>query len=139
MTPFYLAGVKTACELMGMDGKVAGFWGDYLSHSALNAGQAARDLRWLTNHPDADAKALEGTLRHKVESLKYRVPSLANNLFYTALPPQLHHTQSDLDLMSAATPKDWFLHGYKPWEHPDPLAHLNAHLPPEESGPGRTP
>lgn len=96
------------------------YWKDYLNHSALNAGQAARDVRYLTNHPNADAVAPEGSMRHRLESLKHRIPSLANNAKYTLLPPQWHHTPADLADMGIATPKQWFMSGYDPWNHKIP-------------------
>ena len=96
------------------------YWKDYLNHSALNAGQAARDVRYMTNHPHADAVAPGGSARHMVESLKHRIPSLANNLKYTVLPPQWHHTPESLVGMSDSTPRQWFLSGYAPWKHKIP-------------------
>jgi len=93
------------------------FLRDYVRHSALNAGQAARDLRYLTNHPGADDVAEEGTARHRLESLKRRVPSLANNLLYTSLPPQWHHTPESMADLDKGTAREWFMSGYAPWKH----------------------
>jgi len=92
----------------------------YWLHSALNAGQAARDIRWIHDHPHADKFANRGSAKHKLLSVKKRVPSLLNNLFYTAIPPQWHHTQKELSELTRGSAKDWFLHGFKPWEYPDP-------------------
>jgi hypothetical protein len=103
--------------------KYGGFLGDYFKHTALNAGQAARDARYMFDHPDA---------RPGLSSAMKRLPSLAKNLWYSAIPPQWHHTKEDLKAMGAASAKEWFLHGYNPWDHPDPIAHLNTHLPPEK-------
>jgi hypothetical protein len=117
--------------LTGLE-KIADVLDEYGKHTALNAGQAAHDLRYLFNHPGANAVADKGTLQHKWESAKRRIPSFAQNAFYAAIPPHWHHTDENLKLMDAASAKEWFLHGYDRWKHPDPLAHLNAHLPPEE-------
>lgn len=95
--------------------------GEYGTHSALNAGQAVRDLRYLFNHPDADAAAPKGTLQHALESLKLRVPSLGNNLYYAAIPPHTHHEREDLLGMDDHSLKDWFLSGYAPWKYKDPF------------------
>lgn len=91
----------------------------YLNHAALNSGQAARDIRYFHDHPDADRVAGRGTAKHVASSITSRVPSLTSNLYYSALPPQLHHTKEELDSMEGGA-KDWFLHGYNPWDHEDP-------------------
>jgi hypothetical protein len=89
--------------------KVSGSWReDYTKHTALNLGQAARDTRWLLSHPDADTK---------LEAAKKRIPSLANNLFYAAIPPRSHHTEEELADMDPHTHRQIFLHGYAPWKH----------------------
>jgi hypothetical protein len=81
----------------------------YLKHSALNLGQAARDLRYLFDYPRETSR---------MRSLSMRLKSLANNLKYTALPPQWHHTAEDLLDMEKATVAQWLKHGYAPWDHP---------------------
>lgn len=93
------------------------YWKDYLKHSALNAGQAARDVRYIHDHPHAVDASVGGVARHVIESIKKRVPSLANNLKYTAIPPQWHHTPDELLELRKATARKWFLHGYAPWHH----------------------
>lgn len=83
------------------------FVGDYARHSALNAGQAARDLRYISSHPDAESLP---------ESMAKRIKSFGINAFYTALPPQLHHSKKELAELREKTPSEWFHQGYKPWE-----------------------
>lgn len=80
----------------------------YAQHAALNLGQAARDARYLTRHPEA---------KGSIASLKKRVPSLGTNLGYAVLPPRLHHTAKQLDEDKAKSLKELFLKGYKPWKH----------------------
>jgi len=94
--------------------------GAYLNHAALNLGQAARDVRYFGNHPHADDVAEKGTAKHVAASVVARIPSLTSNLYYAALPPGLHHKKEDLEAIHDTSPMDWFMHGYKPWEHPDP-------------------
>lgn len=93
------------------------FFKEYLNHSALNLGQAARDIRWIHNHPDADKMGPEGSAKHIAASITSRLPSLASNLYYTALPPQLHHSDEELKEIKDENPKDNFLLGYAPWEY----------------------
>ena len=90
---------------------------EYLNHSALNLGMAARDLRWLHNHSAADKVAPEGSAKHIAASLTTRIPSLISNLYYTALPPQLHHSDEELKEIKEENPKDNFLIGYAPWKY----------------------
>ncbi|WP_413288283.1 hypothetical protein [Bdellovibrio sp. HCB337] len=96
------------------------FTEEYLKHTALNLGQLARDFRYFYYHPDADKVAKEGSLRHYVYSSGRRVKSMGNNLFYSVIPPHWHHTAEDLMTMPAGSMKEWFLHGYAPWEYCDP-------------------
>jgi len=99
---------------------------EYARHAALNLGQAARDVRYFFNHPDADKIAPEGTPLHVASSVTSRVPSLAGNLYYAALPPGLHHTPEDLAGVNAATAKEWFMNGYAPWKHDISDERVNA-------------
>ena len=110
-----LAVLKTAEEK-----KLRDHLGDYARHSALNLGQATRDVRYFLDHPDADKVAPKGTLAHAVSSAVTRTPSLASNLYYAALPPQLHHSAEELADLKEESPsiKRIFLEGYKPWEYP---------------------
>ena len=73
----------------------------YVRHSALNAGQAARDTRYVHDYPGATGVR---------DSVKKRLASLANNLKYTALPPteirvgkrtfmEGHHSRAEIDSM----------------------------------------
>lgn len=93
--------------------------GAYLNHAALNLGQAARDVRYLGDHPAADKVAPKGSAHHVAASVTARVPSLAGNLYYAALPPQLHHTKADIEELknSPNSLKDILLNGYAPWKH----------------------
>ena len=93
----------------------------FLNHAALNLGQAARDVRYFGDHPDADEVASKGTAKHVASSVVARIPSLTSNLYYAALPPSLHHKEESLEEMCDSSPMDWFMHGYNPWEHPAPL------------------
>lgn len=87
----------------------------WLCHAALNLGQAARDVRYVYSHPNADEVAAKGSALHVVASVIARVPSLASNLYYAALPPQLHHSSDTIT--SLAQTNAWFelKSGYKPW------------------------
>ena len=91
-------------------------WKAYPHHMALNAGQAVRDIRYLTNHPDADDIAPVGSARHVFESVKRRVPSFAYNVLHAVLPPA-DHSVDDLKGMRRSSVKQWLLAGYKPWEY----------------------
>lgn len=86
----------------------------YIKHSALNAGQAARDVRHITDFPGAKSTG---------DSVKKRLKSLANNLKYTALPPteikvgkrtlmKGHHSMDEMNGMSKKTVTQWFKDGY---------------------------
>lgn len=93
---------------------------EYWKHTALNLGQAVRDIRFIYYHPDADRLAKEGTLKHYAYSVFRRIKSFENNAFYSIIPPHWHHTAEDLVGMQPATAREWFLHGYAPWTYPDP-------------------
>lgn len=90
---------------------------EYMRHAALNLGQAARDLRYFINHPHADKVALPGSFRHILASLIQRLPSFVNNLYFALIPPRLHHTAEELEDINKRTAKEFFLHGYKPWDY----------------------
>lgn len=91
----------------------------YLQHSALNLGQAARDVRYFYEHPDADKVAKPGTALHVAASVSSRVPSLASNLYYAALPPQLHHSEEELygEMGKDMKLRRTFMAGYNPWDY----------------------
>lgn len=90
----------------------------YANHSALNLGQAARDVRYFYEHPDADKIAPHGTALHVASSVASRIPSLASNLYYGALPPQLHHSKEELSGEEDSLHlRDRFLQGYDPWSY----------------------
>lgn len=109
---------------------------EYASHAALNLGQAARDLRYPLSHPGADKTHHPGTRGHATASLlAHRIPSLASNLWFTALPPHLHHKPEELHGMpDEHSLREWFQLGYKPWEH-GPRLEPQRHLPADERNP----
>lgn len=111
---------------------------DYAAHSALNLGQAARDLRYFTDHPHANKLHRPGTAAHALASaLAFRTPSLANNLWFAALPPGLHHKPEEIEgLADQHSLKEWFQLGYKPWIY-GPKYEPERHLPEEETEPGK--
>ena len=91
-------------------GKTAGSWPeDYAKHTALNLGQAARDVRYVHDYPGEDTV---------LGSMGKRLPSLAHNLLFAALPPRLHHTKEELAESDPYTMREMFQHGYAPWDHP---------------------
>ena len=93
----------------------------YLNHSALNLGQAARDVRYFFDHPQADKVGKQGSGKHIVSSMVSRIPSLAGNLYYAAIPPQLHHSEEELvDITVELRMRDWFLNGYDQSKYPNP-------------------
>jgi len=99
----------------------------YLNHSALNLGLAAHDIRHLGTHEYADKMGPKGSPRHVAAAVAARIPSLAENVYYAAIPPQLHHTPEELrDLKNRLALKGEFLHGYNPDAHPDPLVTKSA-------------
>jgi len=75
----------------------------YIKHTALNLGQAARDIVSLHDHPAED---------NVPESIKHRLKQLANNLYYAIIPPWTHHTGEELQDMARHTVWKWFLCGY---------------------------
>jgi hypothetical protein len=104
---------------------------EYGKHSALNAGQAMRDLRYLHDYPGAAGIA---------SSIKKRLSSLANNVKYTIKSPHSHHEAKDLVHMDKGRLRDWFLHGYAPWKHPDPIVKKASYdiYKPYREGPSST-
>jgi len=50
----------------------------YIKHTALNLGQAARDIANLHDHPAED---------NVPDSIKHRLKQLTNNLYYAIIPP----------------------------------------------------
>lgn len=95
------------------------FLEEYVKHTALNLGQALQGLRYLTSHPDVDAGARRGTLRHALLSLNVRTRLVANDLFFAAIPPHWHHTQEELAGMTAVPIHRWFQYGYCAWRFTD--------------------
>jgi hypothetical protein len=81
---------------------------EYINHSALNLGQAARDVRYIHDYPRKKGLA----------NVKARLKSLANNLKYTALPPRTHHTVEELkEIAGKLEAAKQFKRGYNPWKY----------------------
>ncbi len=93
----------------------------YFKHSALNLGQAARDLRYFYFHPNADKLNSKSRAFHYFYSFLLRTRSFGKNIFYSVIPPHFHHKREDLEYMLPASESEWFLHGYAPWAYPDPI------------------
>jgi len=79
-------------------------------HTALNLGQACRDLTFLS----LDLKAAGFNPVEVLSALTYHMPRLAGNIFYACIPPHTHHHGSDLIALSQGTVKSWFLLGLMP-------------------------
>jgi len=90
------------------------FLEEYLKHSALNFGQAAQGLRYLLTHPDMDAVAPPGTLRHRAKSLRLRAGRVGNDLVFPLIPPHWHHSREECRSFRAFPVKQWFMAGYAP-------------------------
>lgn len=86
----------------------------YLKHSALNFGQAAQGLRFLFTHPDVDAVAPPGTVRHVMGSVRIRSRRLANDMFFAMIPPHWHHTPEECRSFRPYPAARWFDAGYRP-------------------------
>jgi hypothetical protein len=92
---------------------------EYAKHAALNLGQALQGLRYLTSHPDIDARAPRGSLRHAVLSTSLRTRRVVNDLFFAVIPPHWHHTREELRGMTAIPISRWFQYGYCAWRFTD--------------------
>lgn len=101
--------------LASVDVHVRRYIEEYAKHTALNLGQALQGLRYLTSHPDIDARAARGTVRHTALSLLLRSRRVANDLLFAALPPRWHHTREELAVMSTVPISRWFQYGYCAW------------------------
>src|SRR5689334_23786534 len=95
------------------------FLEEYAKHAALNLGQALQGLRYLTSHPDIDARALRGSLRHAVLSTPLRTRRVVNDLFFAVIPPHWHHTREELRGMTAISISRWLQYGYCAWRFTD--------------------
>ena len=83
----------------------------YYKHTALNLGQAFRDLRYLHKYP----KTKSQNYSYIISILK-RTKSFIQNLYYAVLHPLwTHHTKEDCQDLNSKSTKQWFLIGYKPW------------------------
>jgi hypothetical protein len=77
---------------------------EYVKHTALNLGQAARAVVNLHKmHPD------ESDLPR---SIRRSLLELANNLYYAIIPPHTHHTPDELKDLARLRVWEWFLCGY---------------------------
>jgi hypothetical protein len=85
---------------------------EYAKHSALNLGQVLQGLRYFHSHPDFDSEA---GMRRVGLSSGLRAKRIANDFFYAALPPQLHHTREELAAMRKLPFREWLLCGYAPY------------------------
>lgn len=77
---------------------------DYAKHSTMNLGQVLRHLRYITDLPNTT----------KYEALKQRLRFLANDLYYTIIPPQSHHTQEELDFQNQFSYGELLRMGFDP-------------------------
>jgi hypothetical protein len=91
------------------------FLEEYAKHSVLNLGQVLQGLRYFFSHPDIDATRRRGTLGHALASARLRAKRIANDFFFTLLPPHWHHTREELAGMASIPLSRWFQCGYSPW------------------------
>ena len=88
---------------------------EYAKHAALNFGQAMQGMRYFFSHPDMDARATRGSLKHLAGSVRLRAARVAGDLFFAAIPPHWHHTREELRGMTAIPMSRWFQYGYCAW------------------------
>jgi len=105
------------------------FIDEYSKHCALNLGQALQGIRYLFSHPDIDARAPRGGLRHAWLSARLRSKRVLNDLFFAAVPPHWHHSADELSAMSPISWSRWFQYGYCAWRFTD-----NGELKPNLAG-----
>ena len=84
------------------------FFVHYWKHAALNFGQAMRDLRYFFDEPNS---------KNIWTAMIRRTGRFLNNIIFTILPPQFHHSSEELREFDKASAKRWYLHGYKPWDY----------------------
>jgi hypothetical protein len=92
-----------------------GFFEEYLKHFALNFGQALQGVRYFFSHPDIDAAAPRGTIRHAALSAGLRSKRVVNDLCFALIPPHWHHTREELSSMKRIPTLRWFQYGYCAW------------------------
>jgi len=92
---------------------------EYAKHSALNFGQVLHGIAHLGSHPDFDAVAPRGGLRHLGLSALLRSKRIANDLFFAVIPPHWHHTPDELRVMREVPIHKWFMYGYAAWQFTD--------------------
>ena len=95
------------------------FFEEWAKHAALNFGQAAQGVRYLFSHPDLDARARRGTLKHLIGSVRLRSTRVFADLFFALIPPHWHHTPEELRGMTRTPAKRWFQYGYCAWRFTD--------------------
>ena len=91
------------------------FFEEYGKHAALNFGQALQGARYLFSHPDMDAAAPRGSMRHALRSARLRAPRAVGDLFFAIIPPHWHHTPDELKSMRTVSFARWFQYGYCAW------------------------
>jgi hypothetical protein len=101
------------------------FFEEYAKHFALNLGQALQGIRYLFSHPDFDAVAPRGSIRHAALSVRLRSKRVANDLLFALLPPHWHHTRAELAQMRKTPLGRWFQYGYCAWRFTDSGEPLN--------------
>lgn len=89
---------------------------EYAKHTVLNLGQALQGLRYFYSHPDVDAEANRGSLRHVVASCRIRAKRVLNDLFFAAIPPHWHHSAAELEQFAKVPAALWFQYGYCAWK-----------------------
>jgi hypothetical protein len=92
------------------------FLEEYAKHTALNIGQVMQGVRYFYSHPDCDEVAPRGTFKHCFLSMSLRARRIANDLFFSAIPPHWHHTPEELRGMRPIPIKKWFFYGYSAWQ-----------------------
>jgi len=92
------------------------FLEEYAKHTALNFGQVMQGVRYIYSHPDFDAVAARGSLKHFWLSFCFRTKRIANDLYFTVTPPHWHHAPGELRGMLAVPFKKWFFYGYSAWQ-----------------------
>jgi hypothetical protein len=91
------------------------FFDEYAKHFALNIGTALHGARYLLSHPDVDARAPRGDLKHAWLSAQLRSKRLLNDLFFAVIPPHWHHSRAELAAMAPISMWRWFHYGYGAW------------------------
>lgn len=91
----------------------------YCKHFALNLGQALQGIGYIHSHPDIDAIAPRGSLKHLARSMWLRSRRVTNDFFFAILPPDWHHTSEELASLRKIPATRWFQYGYCAWRFTD--------------------